>query len=226
MVLERQHVVKALYDNLPNKSKIVTSKKVISVLNKDQGVEVETDDKMVYKGDIVIGCDGVNSIVRDFMWDNANTAKPGFITGAEQSCEFTDRSMTDIVDTRVALATTYSCLIGFAPQMAGVGMGDCQTVHNKGFSFLIITQPGRTFFFVFIKLPKVVHWPDRLRYTAEDAEREAAKLAALPVTESLLFGEIWKRRVRGQLIPLEEVVFEHWHSGRIAILGDSAHKVR
>ena len=124
-----------------------------------------------------------------------------------------------------ALATTYSCLIGFAPEMAGIGMGDCQTVHNQGFSFLIITQPGRTFFFVFIKLPKVVRWPNRFRYTAEDADREAAKLMDLPVTESVMFGEIWKRRLRGQLIPLEEVVFDHWHHNRIAILGDSAHKV-
>lgn len=104
-------------------------------------------------------------------------------------------------------------------------MGDCQTVHNHGFSFLIITQPGRTFFFVFIKLPQVVRWPNRSHFTAEDAEREAAKLMDLPVTESVVFGEIWNRRLRGQLIPLEEVVFDHWHHNRIAILGDSAHKV-
>lgn len=109
--------------------------------------------------------------------------------------------------------------------MSGIGMGDCQTVHNKGFSFLIITQPGRTFFFVFIKLPEVVRWPSRPKFTQEDAEREAAKLAELPVTESLLFGEIWKNRIRGQLIPLEEVVFDHWHYGRTVLLGDSVHKV-
>lgn len=110
--------------------------------------------------------------------------------------------------------------------MSGIGMGDCQTVHNKGFSFLIITQPNRCFFFVFIKLPKVIRWPNRPKFTAEDAEREAAKLAELPVTESLLFGEIWKKRIRGQLIALEEVVFDHWHHGRTVLLGDSVHKVR
>lgn len=109
--------------------------------------------------------------------------------------------------------------------MSGIGLGDCHTVHNHGFSFLVITQPGRTFFFVFIKLPKVIHWPNKPKYTAEDAEREAAKLADLPITEGLLFGEIWTKRIRGQLIALEEVVFDHWHFGRTAILGDSAHKV-
>lgn len=106
-----------------------------------------------------------------------------------------------------------------------MGSGDCHTVHNQGFSFLIITQPGRTFFFVFIKLPKVIHWPERARFTAEDAEREAAKLFDLPISQTVLFGELWQKRIRGQLIALEEVVFDHWHFGRIAILGDSAHKV-
>ncbi|KAI9785106.1 MAG: hypothetical protein M1816_000517 [Peltula sp. TS41687] len=209
VVLERQRVVEAMFDKLPDQSKILTNKRVVGVTETDDGVRVEAKDGTFYEGDIVIGCDGVHSTVRDIMWENANKAIPGYITAEEKR----------------SLATTYACLIGFAPEMAGIGKGDCQTVHNHGFSFLVITQPGRTFFFVFIKLPQVVRWPNRLHYTAEDAEREAAKLADLPVTESLLFGEIWRKRIRGQLIALEEVVFDHWHFGRVAILGDSAHKL-
>ncbi|KAH8704707.1 FAD binding domain-containing protein [Talaromyces proteolyticus] len=209
VVLERQLVVSSLYDNLPDKSRILVNKRVSGVTETEDGVEVHTEDGAKYEGDIVVGCDGVNSTVRDIMWANANRAIPGYISAAEKR----------------SLATTYACLIGFAPDMPGMSCGDCHTVHNQGFSFLVITQPGRTFFFVFIKLPKVIHWPDRPRFTAEDAEKEAAKLSNLPISDTVLFGELWQKRIRGQLIALEEVVFDHWHFGRIAILGDSAHKL-
>ena len=41
----------------------------------------------------------------------------------------------------------------------------------------------------------------------------------------MLFGELWKQRIRGQLVSLEEGIFDYWHFGRIALAGDSAHKV-
>ena len=115
--------------------------------------------------------------------------------------------------------------MGISPEIPGIGLGVMTVIHNDGFSFLVITQPGKIFFFVFIKLKEPHRWPSKLSYTKEDAEAEAEKLVDLPVTEHLLFGEIWKKRLRGQLIPIEEGIFEHWHFGRTVLVGDSAHKV-
>lgn len=58
-----------------------------------------------------------------------------------------------------------------------------------------------------------------------EAEEEALKLMDMPVTKTVLFGEIWINRTQGYLCPLEEGVLDHWFFDRIALLGDSAHKV-
>ena len=58
-----------------------------------------------------------------------------------------------------------------------------------------------------------------------DAERLAEKVKDHPVSDSLLFGEVWDSRTRAQLVSIEEGVFKHWYSGRMVLAGDSAHKV-
>ena len=90
---------------------------------------------------------------------------------------------------------------------------------------VIVSQPGQTLFFVCIKEPEVSHWPQRSRFSENDAENEAAKIADRPITANCLFGEIWMKRTRGYLTSLEEGVFEHWFFNRIVLVGDSAHKV-
>lgn len=97
--------------------------------------------------------------------------------------------------------------------------------HSKGVSTILTTQPDTALFFACIKERKESHWPCRKRFTAADAENEAAKVADLPVTGGVLFGEIWAKRSRGYLCSLEERVLKHWHFGRLALLGNSAHKV-
>ena len=96
---------------------------------------------------------------------------------------------------------------------------------HQGFSLMCTTQRDQIFFFVFIKLPKAIHWPDRKRYSAEEAEAEAAKYVDLPVADGIRFGQLWKQRVRGHLYCLEEGIFKLWHHERIVLVGDSAHKV-
>lgn len=58
-----------------------------------------------------------------------------------------------------------------------------------------------------------------------DAERLATRVKDHPVSDSLLFGEVWNSRTRAQLVSLEEGVLKHWHSGRMVLAGDAVHKV-
>lgn len=109
--------------------------------------------------------------------------------------------------------------------MVELGERDMTCVHDHGFSFLFLSQPKQIYFFVFSKLPEPIRWPDRSRWTDEDAEKVAARVADHPVSESLRFGDLWRTRSRGQLVDLEEGVFEHWHFGRMALAGDAVHKV-
>lgn len=113
-----------------------------------------------------------------------------------------------------------------APPAPGLGQRDMTVVHNKQYSFLTLTQPDHVFFFVFFLLEKPFTWPKRERYTDEDAEALAASVADHPISPSMVFGELWKKRYRGTLISIEEGVLEHWYHGRIVLAGDAVHKVR
>ena len=126
------------------------------------------------------------------------------------------------------MVTTYNALIAFAPMQAGLGKYDMHCVSNDKFSFLILCQPDTIFFVAHCKLPedKQCRWPNRNKYTQEDMDALATKLADYPVSESLLFGELWRNRTRAHLVSLEEGVLDHWFFGRTALAGDSVHKVR
>jgi 2-polyprenyl-6-methoxyphenol hydroxylase-like FAD-dependent oxidoreductase len=57
-----------MYEAIPNKSKLLTNRKVEKIEEDQHGVKVTTTDGSVYEGDIVIGADGVWSSVREHMW--------------------------------------------------------------------------------------------------------------------------------------------------------------
>jgi 2-polyprenyl-6-methoxyphenol hydroxylase-like FAD-dependent oxidoreductase len=57
-----------MYEAQPHPSKLLTGKHVQAIEDDENGVTVTTKDGGVYKGDIVIGADGVWSTVRQSMW--------------------------------------------------------------------------------------------------------------------------------------------------------------
>lgn len=84
--LDRQMVLKVLYENIKDKTKILTKKSVQNVELTDDAVVVTTADKSTYKGDILVGADGIHSSVRGEMWRLAEEISPGWIPSDEHSC--------------------------------------------------------------------------------------------------------------------------------------------
>lgn len=68
--IERRAVLKALYTHLKRKHCILINKKVLRVNNhkKEDGITVQCTDGSSYDGDVVIGADGVRSVIRSEMW--------------------------------------------------------------------------------------------------------------------------------------------------------------
>ena len=85
-MLERHQYIRILYENLRDKSKILTGKRVTDIVEDTDSVRVLYEDGTC-EGDIVVGCDGVHSTVRQIMWANANRRSPRMITAAEKRCE-------------------------------------------------------------------------------------------------------------------------------------------
>lgn len=85
--LERRKALGILYGAIPDKSRILTGKRVSSVVETVDGVRVILKDGSFEEGDIAIGCDGAHSVVRDAMWNAADTVSPGLITRSEKDCK-------------------------------------------------------------------------------------------------------------------------------------------
>lgn len=64
LFFERRQLVQILYDHIKNKDKVLTSKRVKSVEENDEGVTVTTEDGSVFKGDLAVGADGMHSALR------------------------------------------------------------------------------------------------------------------------------------------------------------------
>lgn len=107
-----------------------------------------------------------------------------------------------------------------------LGERDLTVVHNKNYSHMFTLTPKYGYFFVFFRLDKPCTWPTRPRYTEQDAEDLAKSIANHPMSDTVVFGEVWKYRIRATVVHLEEGVLDHWYHGRIALAGDAVHKVR
>ena len=123
------------------------------------------------------------------------------------------------------MTTSWNCLLGIGPGEPDLGH-EVSAVHNDRYSFLISSQPDKTFWFVFMKVDKPYSAYKRPRYTDEDAEKAAATFAEYPLSEFKVFGELWKRRWRCTMVDIEEGVQDVWHFGRTVLVGDAAHKVK
>ena len=87
LVLERRVFLQLLYDALPDKSRIRLGSKATVISDTFDGVEVQLADGTVERGDMILGCDGVHSMVRESMWAHANKRMPGLINAKEKKSE-------------------------------------------------------------------------------------------------------------------------------------------
>ncbi len=86
--MDRHFLLQTLYDNIEDKSRIVPGKKVFKVEHSDEVVSVECNDGSTYTGDLVIGADGVHSIVRQEMWRHMDESGAGLLVSKERTCKF------------------------------------------------------------------------------------------------------------------------------------------
>lgn len=94
-----------LWQNLPDKSKVLFNKKVADIVENNNGVEVFLSDGTSEKGDIVVRADGVHSTVREKMWVRANTLEPGIIDVKEKKGTVNSMMKNSSADIRQAITT-------------------------------------------------------------------------------------------------------------------------
>lgn len=85
--MKRQDCLRILYEHVKNKDKILTGKRVVEVVTATNGVMVKTGDGETFTGDILVGADGIHSIVRREMWRLAAESRPGWFPEDELKSE-------------------------------------------------------------------------------------------------------------------------------------------
>ncbi|EXJ66717.1 uncharacterized protein A1O5_09912 [Cladophialophora psammophila CBS 110553] len=207
--LDRQMVLQVLYDNIQDKTKVLTKKRIQKVELSDDGVVVKTHDNCSYEGDILIGADGIHSSVRGEMWRIANELSPGWIPSDEHSCVPCD----------------YGCVFGISHPCEGIEPGASNSVFRKHESYVVNGGPGgRVYWFYFYKLVQRAYGDDIPHYTKEDEKKLLALRENDNITPTLKFKQLLDRKISSVLVPLQEYVFRQWYFKRIITIGDAAHK--
>lgn len=78
-------LIQILYDKIEDKSKVLTSERVVAIENALPHVTVTTQMGNSYTGDIVVGADGIHSTVRKQMWQEAQRTDPTWIDPSERN---------------------------------------------------------------------------------------------------------------------------------------------
>lgn len=127
---------------------------------------------------------------------------------------------------RIDLSSKFSCVFGISDQIETLPPGEAHFTFNQGHNFTLFTgKDGIVYWFLFEDMGKSYEQGALPRFAASDAEASCQQYLESSITPTVKFGDVYSRRKVKTKVPFEEGVASHWHSGRVVIVGDSAHKV-
>jgi 2-polyprenyl-6-methoxyphenol hydroxylase-like FAD-dependent oxidoreductase len=203
--------VKLLYAHLPQKEQVLMDHRVSKIEYSPEGVSVYCKNGTCFEGDLVVGADGIHSIVRTEMWRHAQDAQPGAFDMKDKTSIFAE----------------FKILFGISQGVKGLVEAQDQRIHSKDRVILVVQQKDEmTYFFLVMKLDKKYSTPHIPRFTKDDGVKMAEQFLDDYVTADVKFYDLWEKRVFFSLHPVEEYLAERWTWNRFVAIGDAVHKVR
>ncbi|KAL4922267.1 hypothetical protein BDW62DRAFT_196954 [Aspergillus aurantiobrunneus] len=208
--LRRAKFLKIAYESYPEKTKILTNKRVTGVKRYPDRLCAVTDDGSLYEGSIIVGADGVHSRIRSEMWRTADEDTPGSIPGEEKN----------------GMTVEYACVFGISSGLKGLEAGEqVNAFLEKAAVMLMQAEGGRVFWFMFKKLDQKYVYPAVPRFSLDDAENLCREMKDVRFYKDLHVRDLWKTREIASMTVLEEGLFKTWMHDRIVLVGDSVHKM-
>ncbi|KAB8217940.1 hypothetical protein BDV33DRAFT_232460 [Aspergillus novoparasiticus] len=196
--LTRQQALDVLWNRLPDKRCVLTGKKVVEMQQSSTEATVQCLDGSTYTGDIVVGADGVHSIIHKEICRQMDTVQ------LEDSLPSEDKGMV----------MQYRGVFGILKSVTGIREGEMHNVFVKGASILVIGCKDHVFWIVGVKMERTYYASEALRFDQSQLEDSLAFLMNKYVCAGVQFKEIYQRTIRCNQLPLEE-----------ACIGDSVHKM-
>ncbi|KNG91099.1 hypothetical protein ANOM_000766 [Aspergillus nomiae NRRL 13137] len=209
--LDRQIVLRILYSRLgEHQCRVHINKKVVRVENLPNKAVVHCKDGSTFEGDLVVGADGVRSIVREEMWRYM------------ESLGLTK----DVATEKANMKAEYSCLFGISNPTVGVNPGEAHRTFAKGYSTLTIGgKGGRIYWFLFAKMDRPFTGSDVPRFNEQDLGEHVAKYLHIPITPTVPFSKVYEKVEVKAYLCLEEALYQYWSMDRCVCIGDSIHKM-
>ncbi|KAG0049016.1 hypothetical protein BGZ89_004367 [Linnemannia elongata] len=227
----------ALYDLLFNQipsHKIHFGKRVTSINDTGDSVEVKTAEGSTYEGDILVGADGAYSVVRQQLYETL--LKESKLPASDQE-ELPFGCICLVGQTRPLDPEEFPVLKEPVAEFKAT-LGD-----DNAYSWITFTTAYNSIcWMVMLHLEKVTNrstYNDKKNRTSENLEWESHAEATKAMCNetrhfplqfgdgTLTMGDMFDRTDPDLIskVMLEEKVFETWHSGRTVLLGDACHKL-
>ncbi|KAF7520893.1 hypothetical protein G7054_g12620 [Neopestalotiopsis clavispora] len=210
--LSRHILLGIIYGQIREKERILVHQKVISIDHQSDHVLVNTQDGSVFRGQIVIGTDGVHSTIRKEIWRLANETDPSLIPAEDLD----------------SVACEHACLFGVADAIPEIPAGDMVAVSGHGTTAACCSASGEAFFFWFWALPRGQRSCsiDSIPPITDKMKQEELLRAGKEILTDggLTFRTVLERARFSACTALPHYVLKRWHFGRVMVIGDAAHK--
>ncbi|KAJ5263249.1 Monooxygenase FAD-binding [Penicillium angulare] len=209
--LTRQTLLQILYKHMgTQKDKVLTGKRVTSIEHHSSDVLVRCADGSSFRGDIVVGADGIRSEVREQMWKHMDTL------AMEKEVRLERERMT----------CEYNCVFGIASPIPGMPAPDIYRTYGDGWGILVMVgKNDKVYFFFFTRLDRKYGSHEIPRYKKEDIHEHIAPYLNRPVTDIIQLSQVYNNAEVLAWLPLEEALYKFWCMDRFVCIGDSAHKM-
>ncbi|KAI1410362.1 FAD/NAD(P)-binding domain-containing protein [Hypoxylon sp. FL1857] len=216
--MERHFCLETLYNNIKDKSRVLTNSGLVSFVEDESGINVTTDSGQSIRGSILVAADGVHSTVRKLLADSV--------------FEYDSERYQNLV---AGFTSSYRTVFGTSTSRPRNGIPGSMTppnavVHHVYYRNVSgITTAGANgliFWFLFVKEKTVSRTPHCPRYTDADASATIGIYGDLFASPGYTFRDLWDRRTKAGIVPMEEGVIQSpWNNGgRVVLVGDSISK--